>query len=446
MNHTLRICTFLVLTATPVSAQEILGVYVANQGNFSTNDGSITWYDLSTGQVQEVLSNFGTLAQSITLHGEFGYIASNTSNAVDILKLSTNERIGQIPTVSSPRYITVIGPDKAYVSELWSSKVKVLDLASRTVVGSITTGTNPEDIAVVSDRVFVANSGFGNDSTLTIIDIQTDMVIETLDLECDGPRHLEVDQQDELWVFCNGNTVYNHDFTEILERTNGAALVLNPLTGDLVKRIDFDYQVGAGALGQDTHYSPQSEEIFLIRNDSTAVIVFDTSTNEYMETIAIPGTESLGGLVYDATSRLFYVGRIVSFTEPGYVQILRRGDLSEAGHFDAGIAPAHLVFHRASNITTATTTILPNETSLTPAYPNPFTRSTTLTFMLAEPGPVSLVIYDALGREAARPVYGELPAGQHRVTWEAANLLPGTYFSRLMAAGQIATSKLVLAR
>lgn len=444
MYRTLFILTLAWATTAPVLAQDTLGIYIANQGNFSAHDGSITWYDLSTGQAEEVLANFGTLVQSITLSDDFGYIASNTSNAIDILKLSSNERVGQIPGIASPRYITVVDQNKAYVSELSSSRVMVLDLASQAIVDSITTGTNPEDIAVVGDRAFVANSGFGADSTLTVIDILNDAVVDTLDLECDGPRHLEVDAQDELWSFCNGKTVYNLDFTEIVEQTNGAAIVLNPATGDVIKRIEFDYQAGTNTLGQDTHYSPNSEEIFLIRSDSNFVVIFDTATNDYKETITIPGSESIGGLVYDANSSLLYVGRIANFVTPGFVQILNRTDLSEAGRFDTGVAPAHLVFHTDQSTTATATAVLPGGVSLAPAYPNPFTRSTTLSFTLEKAGPISLVIYDALGREVSRLVSGSLNAGRHHVVWNAEGLSTGTYFSRLMGPSRIVTGKLVM--
>ncbi|MYF63616.1 MAG: hypothetical protein F4183_03865, partial [Rhodothermaceae bacterium] len=180
MTKFIRFYTFMLFIAVPVSAQEIHGVYIANQGNFSDQNGSITWYDLSTRQEKQVLSDFGTIAQSITLHGGLGYIASNTSNNVDIFDLSTNMRFGQIREVASPRYIAVVDQGKAYVSEqLDPGKVKVLDLQSRTVSDSIDVGSRPEDIAVVGNHAFVANSGWSHDSTLTVIDTQTDTVIET---------------------------------------------------------------------------------------------------------------------------------------------------------------------------------------------------------------------------------------------------------------------------
>ncbi len=446
MTKFFQFFTLLLLIATPVSAQEVRGVYVANQGNFSDFNGSITWHDLSTGQTGEI--DVFNLAQSITLHGDFGYVASNTSHNVDILDLSTNMRVGQIPGVSGPRYISVVDQNKAYVSAdhvfgRSADKVKVLDLQSQTVSGSVDVGSKPEDIAVVGNRAFVANSGWGNDSTLTVIDIQTDTVIETIDLGCDGPRHLEVDRQGDLWAFCNGKTVYNADFTAVLERTSGAAVVLNPQTGDILNRIDFSHQVGASASGQDSYYSPESEEIFLIRSDSAMVLVFDTATNMYKESMTFSGAEGVGGLAYDATARLFYIGRIVSFIEPGFVQIANRDDLSEVGRFAAGIGPAHLALHKSPRVTATDGVDLSQVVGLFPAYPNPFNNSTTLTFALDRAHQVSLTIYDALGREVARPVSGLRAAGEHRVVWEADQLPAGTYFSRLIIDGQISTGTLV---
>ncbi len=425
----------------PVSAQEVLGVYIANQGNFSDTNGSITWYDLSTRQTKEI--ELFSLPQSITLHGDFGYVASNVTNNVDILDLSTNMRVGQIPRVADPRYIGIVDQNKAYVSELNSDQVRILNLRSRTVSGSVDTGSKPEDIAVVGNRAFVANYGWGSDSTLTVIDIQTDTVIETIDLGCDGPRHLEVDRQGDLWAFCKGNTVYSADFTQILERTNGAAVVLNPQTSEILKHIEFDHQVGASASGQDSCYSPESEEIFLIRSDNSAVLVFDTAQNLQKEPIILSGDEGVGGLAYDANARLFYISRIVSYVEPGFVQIINRDDMLEAGRFFAGIAPSHLVLHKSPSVTAADGGEASPVAELLPAYPNPFNRASTLTFVLEQAQQVSLAIYDALGREVARPVFGLRSAGKHHVVWDAGPLPAGTYFSRWIIDGRMSTGTLV---
>jgi len=453
MNIFFRLFIFILFIATPVSAQEIHGVYIANQGNFSDDNGSITWYDFATKQHEEVLSNFGTIVQSITLDHHFGYIASNTSNNVDILDLSTNMRVGQIREVGQPRYISVINKDKAYVTNHLGSdnNVKVLNLQSQLVSDSISTGSKPEDIAVIGNRAFVANHGFGRDSTLTVINIQTDEVIATIDLGCDGPRHLEVDQQEELWAFCTGNTRYNADFTQIVERTNGAAVVVDPNTNEILHREEFNHQIGSDGPGQDSYFSEVSQEIFLIRNDSTMVLIFDTATNTYKESIPFEGDGRVGGLAYDASERLFYIGRFdrdfaVGFTEPGFVQIAKRDDLSEVGRFTVGIAPAHLVLHQSSRATAVEESGIPQGIGLSPAYPNPFYDYTTLTFTLDQPQQVTLSIFDAIGREVALPVSGWQSAGEHRIVWEADHLPAGTYFSKLIIGDHIATGTLVRMR
>ncbi|MCY4233709.1 MAG: T9SS type A sorting domain-containing protein [Bacteroidetes bacterium] len=454
MNKFVQLSALILLIVSPVGAQEIRGLYIGNQGNFSDGNGSITWYDFSTRQTEEVVSNFGTIVQSITLDGNFGYIASNTSSNVDILDLSTNMRVGQIREIGQPRYISIVSSDKAYVTEhLGLGRVRILNLQSRSTIESdtISTGYKPEDIAVVGNRAFVANNGYGRDSTLTVINTQTDTVIETIDLGCDGPRHLEVDSQNEIWAFCTGNTLYSDDFSMVLERTNGQAVVLNPLTGKIIERIEFNHQIGSSGPGQDSYYSPASEEIFLIRSDTTAILIFDTASNSYKETLPLSGDERVGGLAYDADARQLYIGRFdrlfaIGFTQPGFVQIANRDDLSEVDRFTVGIAPAHLVFHQSPQATALDQIGFPEQVDLFSNYPNPFNRTTTLSFTLDQNQQVSLVIYDALGREIDTPISGFTMAGKHTVVWEASHLPAGTYFSRLVTDNQVYTQTLVRTR
>ena len=96
------------------------------------------------------------------------------------LTLDTFERIGQISGVLSPRYMTMVGNQKAYVSNLFSASVTSVNIETSTVLGTIPTGMNPEDIALIGNTAFVANFGFGTaDSTLTVIDTSSDTVMET---------------------------------------------------------------------------------------------------------------------------------------------------------------------------------------------------------------------------------------------------------------------------
>lgn len=83
------------------------------------------------------------------------------------------------------------------------------------------------------------------------------------------------------------------------------------------------------------------------------------------------------------------------------------------------------------------------EFELLPAFPNPFTSRTRVTFSLPETGHVVLRIHDALGREVATLTDGVLEAGSHGFTFEAPGLPAGVYFARLQAGGKQTVQTLV---
>ncbi len=87
---------------------------------------------------------------------------------------------------------------------------------------------------------------------------------------------------------------------------------------------------------------------------------------------------------------------------------------------------------------------LPSDFVLFQNYPNPFNPSTTIQFALPQPGKVSLRIYNLLGREVALLVDDKLPAGIHRVVFDAKGLSSGLYFYRLQAGDFSQVQRLTL--
>ena len=83
------------------------------------------------------------------------------------------------------------------------------------------------------------------------------------------------------------------------------------------------------------------------------------------------------------------------------------------------------------------------------AYPNPFASEVTLSYALAEPGFVSLFIYDVNGRCIKQLVRSNQPAGEQKVTWNGTNdagtqVAPGLYFYSAIINGESITGKLIL--
>ena len=65
--------------------------------------------------------------------------------------------------------------------------------------------------------------------------------------------------------------------------------------------------------------------------------------------------------------------------------------------------------------------MIPEKTSLSPNYPNPFNPTTNIPFSLAEPGYVSAVIYDLNGAEVRSLVSGYRDAGNYNFIWTGMN-------------------------
>lgn len=121
----------------------------------------------------------------------------------------------------------------------------------------------------------------------------------------------------------------------------------------------------------------------------------------------------------------------------------------DPGYHFSGQAPWHwagydlVTVERVGNVT-ADEGLPPLPTfALLPPRPSPFRASTEIRFTLPTPAEVALVVYDGLGREAARLVDGALGAGEHRVRVEGAALPAGAYLLRLTSGGRSTTRTLV---
>ena len=86
---------------------------------------------------------------------------------------------------------------------------------------------------------------------------------------------------------------------------------------------------------------------------------------------------------------------------------------------------------------------IPTEFALDQNYPNPFNPATTIHFAVPKGGPVSLKVYDLLGREVATLVSQELGAGYFTVRWQA-EVASGTYVYRLQAGEFVESKKMIL--
>ncbi len=201
------------------------GAFIINEGNFGHNNASISHYDetseiITNGLYTSINNNLpiGDIAQSMDASGETGFIVVNNSQKVIFVSMNTFTVEKELhENITAPRYIRTITESKAYLTDgSFPGKVHVIDLVSKRITKSITVGNSPENIILSNDKAYVCNGLWGNDNTVSIIDTNTDELLETVTL-ADGTIDLTADADGNIWVLCSGKTTYDDNWTPVSE-------------------------------------------------------------------------------------------------------------------------------------------------------------------------------------------------------------------------------------
>ena len=219
------------------------GYFVTNEGNFGAGNGSISFVS-NNGTVEnnifEKVNNFllGDVVQSMNIINNQAYIVVNNSSKIEVASIDSLKYVTTIDDLVSPRYISKVSENKAYVSDWGINGVQVIDLITNSVVSSITCGNGPEGMAVSGDNVYVCNSGgWGLDDKVTVINSLTDEV-ETELIVGDKPKSTVVDLNGDVWVLATGNTEYDA-YWNIVGHSAGKLIKINGATAQIDKTFTF---------------------------------------------------------------------------------------------------------------------------------------------------------------------------------------------------------------
>ena len=337
-------------------------VYITNEGNFGTGNGSLSIYDKTTNLVSnDVFSSnnggalLGDVVQSMECINGSGYICVNNSSTIQVI--DENHLYVAAIQVSQPRYLKQVNTSKAYASDWGINGIQVIDLLSNTVSSTINCGTGPEGIAVSNGFAYVCNvGGWGLDSTVTVINTNTDAVETTLTVG-DKPNSAVVDINGNVWILTGGFTEYDANWNVISE-TPGVLAMINTSTNTIESSLVFPIgnhpeDLVINGAGNKLYYSDGSW--------SKAVYEFGINDVDLSTTPIID--RSFYGLGYDPVSNEIYGSDAVDFTQQGWVyRYATSGAVIDS--FQVGIIPGSFAFSQTvsgiSEFSTASISVYPN--------------------------------------------------------------------------------------
>ncbi len=308
------------------------GVFIANEGNFSAANSSLSYYNTHNYEVENNLfyevNNvpLGDVAQSITIANDMVYVVINNSGLIYGLDRETLEFKGKIVSLISPREMIVINNQKAYVSDLYGTEISVINPTTYSITSKIEIGKSSDCMVKYDDKIMVANwsayNQAGINNTIMIINSQTDALTDSIVVGIE-PNSMVIDKDNILWVLCSGG--FMNDEMPTLWK-------INPITLEIVKQFTFS----------DIMLSPDNlcingagDSLYFLNNGVYSMSIYDTQlpvnatineNNRNYYTLGIHPLENeiyvsdaldynQNGLVYRYTSN----GKLVSSFEVGII-------------------------------------------------------------------------------------------------------------------------------
>ena len=90
------------------------------------------------------------------------------------------------------------------------------------VFDRIKVGANPEGVATASGKLYVCNSGFGSDNTVSVLNVGTGTLITTV-VVGDSPSEVGIGPNNVVVVKCDGKSDYSNPAND----TPGAIAIIN---------------------------------------------------------------------------------------------------------------------------------------------------------------------------------------------------------------------------
>lgn len=323
------------------------GVYIVNEGNFMYGNSSLSFYDSEEKRIynQVFMSRngapLGDVAQSMCLWNNKGYVVVNNSGKIYIIDSTTAEFKGSISGLSSPRYIQVINPQKAYVTDLYARKISIFNPVTLEITGKIPVANSKSQFNQHSTEQMVPykNLLFVNcwsyDNKILVIDTQTDQLTDSIEV-FKQPNSMVLDKNNKLWVLTDGGfegNAYGYEQPGLLK-----------IDAETLE-IERTFRFALGDHPVKMCVNPSGDSIYYINRHIWRMSVNDKRIPD-QPFITSENTNTYGGfysLGIDPASNEIYVGDAIDHKQNGTIRrYSRSGKLID--EFKVGISPGNFAF------------------------------------------------------------------------------------------------------
>lgn len=323
------------------------GVYITNEGNFTYNNASLSYYNA---EKQEVYNEaflsvnghpLGDVAMSCKLHDSLLYVVMNNSGKIIVLDADDFSYKKKITGLTSPRYIHIVNSQKAYVTDLYAHAITVVNPETCEISGYINVHNSAssfnqhptEQMVALGDRVFVSCWSF--DNTVLVIDSKKDEVVDSIKV-ANQPNSMVADKFDRLWVLSDGGYPGIPGGQDIPE-----LICIEPISLKVLHRVIMDIEDSPTEL----NINGTGDTLYYLNRDLCRLSVDVSGPPEVLLESPYPQYHTGGfyGLGIDPNSSEIYVADAIDFNQPGVVYRYT-ADAFPVDTFRVGINPGSFCF------------------------------------------------------------------------------------------------------
>ena len=316
------------------------GVFVVNEGNFTTGNASLTWIGFENDTVIPdafYAANkvpLGDVANYMTTYNNKGFIVVNNSGFIYVINISDGAFLGKISGLNSPREVLIISDNLALVSDLSDKYLTVVNPATFEVKGKIDLkGRSSESMQKIGNKVFIANwsklNQKKNNDKILVVDIDQLKLTDSIQVSKE-PNSMVVDKNGKLWVLCSGG--YSNTVTPALFR-------IDPFDNSIEKRFDFSeinsnpFNLKINGMGEQLYFL--NKAVFSMNIAATQLPtqpLIDKGENNFYALGVRPDREEL------------FLSDALDYVRNGQILVYNQsGDLMQK--FEAGIIPGYFCFY-----------------------------------------------------------------------------------------------------